>query len=112
MVYQYSERTKSELIIAAKLLARMASLKGEERRGAEKLLMSFLEALLGEIRIAKAVKDSSINFRGAEEKIMEAIGKLQLSEHGEINRCFSEALTYVTTSCQWAMEELEDKHLL
>jgi hypothetical protein len=89
----------------------MVTLEGEERKGAEKLMTSFLEALVGEIRIAKNV-EKSINFLKAEGKIIEAIGRIKLSEQSEINRCISEALSLITTSCQGAMELLEDKHLL
>jgi len=38
LVYQYSEKIKSELLIASRLLAEMSSLEGEERKGAEKLV--------------------------------------------------------------------------
>jgi len=110
-IYQYSERIKSELIIASELLAKMVILKGEEFIGARELMTSYLEALVREIRIAQNI-EKSVNFVGAEKKIMEAIGKLKLSEHLEINRCISEALSLITTSCQAAMEALENKQLI
>lgn len=111
LVYQYSERIKSELIIASGLLAKIVSLEGKELIGAEKLMTSFLEALVGEIRIAQNI-EKSMNFIGAEKKIMEAIGRMKLLEHSEINRCISEALSLITTSCQGAMKVLMDKHLI
>lgn len=111
LIYQHSERIKSELIIASKLLAKMVTLEGEERIGAEKLMTSFLEALVGEIRIAQGI-EKSINFLGAQKKIMEAIGRMKLFEHSEINRCISDALSLITTSSQRAMEVLLDKHLI
>jgi len=111
LIFMYSERIKSELIIASEVLAKMFTLEGEERKGAEKLMSSYLEALAGEIRIAQGI-EKSINFLGAEKKIMEAIGKITLSEFSEINRCISDSLSYVTTSSQKAMEILEEKHLL
>jgi hypothetical protein len=111
LIFMYSERIKSELIIASEILEKMFALKGEERKGAEKLMSSFLEALAGEIRIAQGI-EKSINFLGAEKKIKEAIGKITLSEFSEINRCISDSLSYVATSSQKAMEILEEKHLL
>lgn len=111
MIYQYSERIKSELIIASDLLAKMHTLRGEERMGAEKMMSSYLEALGREIRIAQNI-ERSVNFVGAEKKVMEAVGKLKLSEYSEINRCISEALSLITTSCQAAMEALENKQLI
>lgn len=110
-VYQYSERIKSELIIASDLLGKMAALKGEERIGAEKLMSTFLESLAREIRIAQNV-EKSLNFVGAEKRVLQALGKLKLSAYLEINQCISEALSLVTTSCQAAMEALEEKQLI
>ena len=111
LVYQYAERIKSELIIASDLLAKMFSLRGEERIGAEKMMHSYLEALSREIKIAQNI-EKSLNFLGAEKKVMEATGKLMLSEYSEISRCISEALSLITTSCQAAMEALEKEQLI
>ncbi|UCD32998.1 MAG: hypothetical protein JSW04_15035 [Desulfobacterales bacterium] len=111
IVYQYSERIKSELIIASGLVSTMETLDGKELNGAEKLMTSFLDALIGEIRIAQHV-EKSMNFIGAEKKIREAKGKMKLNEHTEMNRCISDALSLITTSCQRAMEFLINEHLI
>lgn len=111
LIYQYSERIKSGLIIAFRLLAKIGTLSGEERLGAEKLMASFLDALLAEIRIAQNVRESA-HFRKAEEKIMEAVGKIQFYDYAEIRRCLSEALSSITTSCQETMDALEERELL
>jgi len=111
LMYQYSERIKSELIIASELVAKMMTLEGKEFEGAEKLMTSFFGALVGEIRIAQHV-EKSMNFIGAEKKIMEAIGKMKLLEYSEINMCISEALSLITTSCQGAMQVLINKNLI
>ena len=111
LIFQYSERIKSELIIASGLLEKMITLEGQELKGAEKLMTSFLEAIVGEIRIAQHV-EKSMNFIGAEKKILEAIGKMKLLEHSEINRCISEALSLITTLSQRAMEVLINNRLI
>jgi hypothetical protein len=111
LVYQYSERIKSELIIASGLVSTMETLDGKELNGAEKLMKSFLEALVGEIRIAQHI-DKSMNFIGAEKKIREIIDNIELHEYTEINRCISAALSLITTSCQRAMEVLIKEHLI
>ena len=111
LIYQYSERIKSGLIIAFKLLAKMSFLQGEELRGAEKLMASYLEALVAEIRIAQNVERSKY-FLKAESKIVEAIGRMHLHGFKEINKYLSEAISSITTSCQIAMEALEKKNLL
>jgi hypothetical protein len=111
LVYQFSERIKSELIIAFKMLEKMATLSGEEWSGAEKLMTSYLESLLGEIRMAQHVADS-VHFRAAEDKIVKAIGHLRLFEQPDLYQCLREATSAIATSCQAAMEELEAKDLL
>ena len=89
----------------------MVTLEGKELYGAEILMTSFLESLVGEVRLAQHV-EKSMNFIGAEKKIVEAIGKMKLLEYSEINRCISEALSLITTSCQGAMEVLINEHLI
>jgi len=111
LTYMYAERIKSELFIASSLLAAMNGLEGNERLGAEKMLVSFLEALAGEIRIAQHV-ERSMNFIGAERKIMEAMGKIKLQEKFEINQCISEALSLVTTCSSGAMKVLMSEQLI
>lgn len=110
LIYQHAERIKSELIIASRLMARLDSLKGEERKGAEIMMTTFLEALLGEIRIGRA-GDEAGYLQRAEEKVIEASKKLTVFGEKEVNRCISEALSAVTTVCQRAMEELVNQNL-
>ena len=111
LTYMYAERIKSELIIASNLLATMDRLEGDEREGAEKMMESFLEALAGEIRTAQHV-ERSMNFIGAERKIMEAIGKIKPHEKLEVNQCVSEALSLVTTCSAGAMKVLMSQQLI
>ena len=111
LVYQCSERIKSELIIASGLMATMAELEGDELVGARKVMTSFLEALLGEIRMAQNV-ERSINFIGAEKKVAEAIGLVMFLEYSKINKCISEALSFATTSCQGAVTVLIEHGLI
>jgi hypothetical protein len=111
LIYQYSERIKSELIIASGLLEKMALLEGEALSGAEKMITAFLEALVGEIRIAQHV-EKTMNFLGAERKIMEAIGRMKPLDHAAVKRCISEALSLITTSSQGAMKVLMDRNLI
>jgi len=111
LTYMYAERIKSELIIASGLMATMEGLEGHERIGAEKMMASFFEALAGEMRIAQHV-EKSMNFIGAERKILEAMGKIKLQERSEINPCISEALSLVTTCSSGAMKVLMSRQLI
>jgi len=111
LTYMYAERIKSELIIASNLLIKMDHLEGNERLGAEKMMGSFLESLAGEIRIAQHV-ERSMNFIGAERKIMEAMGKITLQDKLEVNKCISEALSLITTCSAGAMQVLMSQQLI
>jgi len=111
LVYQCSERIKSELIIASGLMATTAALEGDELAGARKVMTSFLEALLGEIRMAQNI-EKSVNFIGAERKVTEAIGLLKLMEYSRIEKCISEALSFATTSCHGAVTVLMEHDLI
>ena len=111
LLFMYSERIKSELLIASELLAAFSSMQDQERQGGERVMTKFLEALVLEIRIAYGT-EKSVHFLGAKKKVLEAIGKMRLSETADITRCISEALSFVTTASQRAMEVLEEKNLL
>ena len=109
--FQYVERIKSELIIAAGLLGELGELRGEELAGAEKLMSSLLEALLGEIRIAHNVLGMR-NFKKAGMQVEEAAGNVRLHEHSRAIECISRAISFITTSGQHAMQTLRARGLL
>jgi len=109
--YQYSERIKSELIIASKLLGGFRELKGDELYGAEKIMSLFLDALLGEIEIAHSVTKLQ-NFREASLKIAEAIGRISLQEYSKVNKNLSEALSHITNCGEKAIRLLKEKGFL
>jgi len=109
--YQYAERIKSQLIIAFKMLEKLSVLSGEEWSGGEKMLLSYLESVSGEIRMAQSQKESS-HLTEVDRKMAEAIGHLKLFEQPELYKALRDCLTRITTSDQLAMEELEVKNLL
>ena len=106
--FQYAERIKSELIIAANLLTKTSELEGNERAGAEKLMLSFLDALIGEVNLAQNVSEMR-NFEQARNKILEAKERIQLHEYSQTTKCISEAISFTTSSGQWAAEILKEK---
>jgi len=109
--FQYSEKIKSQLIIGSNLLAHVEALKGEEKAGGEKIVKTYLQALLGEIRIAlNSVK--SVNYHGAEKHLTQGIDSLQKKDLQDLNLRISKALSYITTSCQAAMTNLQERDLL
>ncbi len=109
--FQYSEKIKSQLIIGSNLIAHMEGLKGEERTGAEKIIKTYLQSLLTEIRIAQnTVK--SVNYHGAEKNVTESLGRLEMNDLANSNLSISNALSYITTSCEAAMTKLQENNLL
>jgi len=109
--FQYVERIKSELIIATKLLEILEELKGDELAGAEKLMLSFLDALTGEVNIAHGVLKLR-NFEKARTKISEAKQLVHLHDYLEATSRLSGAISSITTSGNRAMQMLKQRSLL
>lgn len=108
---EYSEKMKSGLIIGVGLLEQLLSLKGDELSGGKKILVSYLEGLLREVRIAGNVLGLN-HYGDLERKMMEVIGRVQMSQFQEAQWSFSEAISLATTSCQTSMSFLMEKKLL
>jgi len=109
--FQYVERIKSELIIAVKLLEKLNELKGDELAGAEKIMLSFLDALAGEVTIAHGVLGLR-NFEEARMKILDATEKIRSQDYLGATNNFSKAISSITTSGSRAMQMLKEKNLL
>lgn len=105
------ERIKSELIIAARLIELTSELKGDELKGANKMLSLFLDALQGEINIALNVSGGQ-DFEVAGEKVKAAAEKTRYFQFEEAIRLISEAISSVATSGQWAMQTLKENGFL
>ena len=108
---QYAEKMKSGLIIGSGLLDQLISLKGEELAGGKKVLIWYLDGLLREIRIAENVLGKG-HYGDLERKVMEVIGRVQMSQHQDALRSFSEAISSATTSCQASMSFLVENRLI
>jgi hypothetical protein len=104
------ERIKSELIIASRLLQKLDELEGDELAGAEKLTLSFLDALVGEVNVAHGVLGLQ-NFEKAGTKILEAKELVRLHEYLEATSRLSLAISAVTTSGQRVMQMLQEKKI-
>ncbi|MFQ6075497.1 MAG: hypothetical protein ACE5Z5_05110 [Candidatus Bathyarchaeia archaeon] len=109
--YQYSERVKSELIIAHKLLAGLNGLRGDFLSGAERMVLRYLDALMGEAEIAYGATKLR-GFREASLRISEAIGRVSLHDRSGANKCLSEAVSQVTDCGRKAFQFLREEGLL
>jgi len=99
------------LIIASKLLEKLNELKGDELAGAEKMMLSFLDALAGEITIAHGVLGLR-NFEEARKKILDATGKIWSKDYLGATNNISKAISSITTSGSRVMGMLKEKNLL
>jgi hypothetical protein len=108
---QYAEKMKSGLIIGSGLMDQLVSMKDQELAGGKKVLVWYLEGLLREIRIAENVLGRG-HYSDLERKVMEVIGRVQMSQFQDVQRSFSEAISLATTSCQISMSFLIEKRLI
>ena len=109
--FQYVERIKSELIIAVKLLEKLNELKGDEFAGAEKMMLSFLDALAGEITIAHGVLEIQ-NFEEARKKILDTTRKILSKDYVGATNNITKAISSITTSGSRVMQILKEQNLL
>lgn len=109
--FTYSEKMKSGLIIGTALLDQLDSLKDLEHSGGVKVFVWYLEGLLREIRIGENVLGLG-HYSELERKVMEVIGRVQMSQYQEARSSFSEAISLATTSCQASMGFLIEKRLI
>jgi hypothetical protein len=109
--FQYSEKMKSGLIIGTSLLDQLASLKKDELSGGKKVLVWYLEGLLREMRIAENVLGMG-HYGDLERKLMEVIGRIEMSQFQDAQWSFSEAISLATTSCQSSMNFLMENKLV
>jgi hypothetical protein len=109
--FQYAERIKSELILAAKMLERIGKLKDNELVGASKLFSFFLDGLQGEVNIAHNVLHMD-EFERTGGKVREVADMAHNSQFEEALHKISEAISSVASSGQWALQVLKNSNLL
>jgi hypothetical protein len=109
--FLYTEKIKSDLILATSLLETLNSMEDEEIVGAEKLMVAHLRALIGEVNIA--VNASGIGgFREVNGKLENAVQ--QIKQHNYVNaaKLVSGAISITTTSGHQAAQTLREKDLI
>jgi len=107
----YTEKIKSDLILATSLLESLNSMGDEDIAGAEKLMVAHLKALIGEVNIA-ANASGIEGFREVNVKLESAIQ--QIEQHNYVNaaKLVSGAISITTTSGHQAAQTLRDKDLI
>jgi len=108
--WQTSEKLKSELIIASRLVWRIEELKDVELVGAKKLMTTFMDSLSSEISMAynffqlQEIKAIALKVR----EIGERIGS---GQYQAAIKQISESISLITTCGQRAAEKLQKERL-
>jgi hypothetical protein len=111
IVFHYAEKIKSNLIIASKLLETLENIKEDEVAGAEKIFISYLNALILEVNIA-ANASGVPGFKDVSEKLEETIRQTMQHNYAEAAALVSEAISITTTNGNNAAETLREKNLI
>jgi len=109
--FLYGERIKVGLLTAARLVESVNDMSDEDRVGAEKLLLDFLNLLAGEINLA--FNATQVSHYGEASRIFrKCVENAKSGKYDEAVRKISEAISATTTGCQEAAEILRMKELL
>lgn len=111
ITFHYAEKIKSDLIITASLLEALTDMTDEEIIGAEKLLLSYFNALIKEVNIATNASKVQ-GFQGVSEKLEEAAQQTRQHNYTNAERLVSEAVSIATTNGTPAIQVLKKKNLI
>jgi hypothetical protein len=111
IVFHYTEKIKSDLIVAAGLLEALNSMGDEEILGAEGLLVAYFKTLIGEVNIA--VNASEVQgFKEVNVKLEDAIQQTKQHNYASAAKLVSEAISIATTKGHSAAQTLREKNLI
>ncbi|MGQ9530430.1 MAG: hypothetical protein ACUVQX_01645 [Candidatus Bathycorpusculaceae bacterium] len=111
IVFHYAEKIKSNLILTVNLIDFLKDMTAEERSGAEKLLLTYINALTREVNIA--VNASGVEgFKNVNAKLEETISQIRQHNYAYAIELVSEAISITTTNGNQAAETLKDKDLI
>lgn len=111
LVYNYCEKIKSELIILSSLIEESSNVKDEHVEGARRIILAFFNALIGEVKTAKAVTKLE-EFSKVEFNLMECLGSFNLRKIRDAHENLGKTLTAITTICHQVVETLKSKNLI
>ncbi|MCX6694635.1 MAG: hypothetical protein NT074_08875 [Methanomicrobiales archaeon] len=109
--YQFAERAKSELIIAAQLTTAFAGFPEGERAGGKRMLLLLFDAVRSETEFAIKITGDQ-EFRRASDRMSEAISLIESDNYGAASLKVSEGISAATTSAQAAWQVLSTHGLL
>jgi hypothetical protein len=111
VIFHYTEKIKSSLILAFRLLEVLNGLRDEEVMGAEKLLASFVDALFQEVNTAANATQVK-GFKQVGAKLDEVNEQVKKHSYAMAMKLVSEAISIATTSGAQAAEMLKERDLI
>ena len=109
--YQFSERSKSELIAASQIVATLYDYKDAEKSAAKRVTTNFLELFRSNLIIGFNVT-KNLNFKKAADRVSEAISRIESDEFAEASQKLGDAVSFATTPAQEAWEFLSKNEFL
>jgi len=103
--YQYFERVKSNLMHLSRLLSEVEKMSGDEYEGGRKIVVSYLESILNELRISSNFVEDEERGR-VERKLMECMGHLSMKDSDKAFKSLGEAISLITTSANKRAESV------
>ena len=111
IAYNYCERIKSELLILLNLVEEAFNIEGAAAEGAKKIVLSFFNALAGEVKIAVAAMRGG-EFSEVEVDLVKCLESFKLGKGEDVRKHIGESLSVVTTICQQATDLLREAGFL
>lgn len=109
--FLYAEKIKSDLILTASLLEVLNDMTDEETIGAEKLLITYLNALIKEVNIARNASGVQ-RFQEVGLKIEKVVEQTKQHNYSNAMKLVSEAISLTTTGGHQAAHVLKEKGLI
>jgi hypothetical protein len=109
--YQFGERAKSELLLLSQLLTIVPDLKGEERAGGKRILLTAMEVVRMETEFAFRATEMA-DFQRSIDRISEAISLAESSSFLEASQQIALAISAATTAAQKGWQVLSEHALL
>ncbi|MFA5397112.1 MAG: hypothetical protein WC346_13975 [Methanogenium sp.] len=109
--YQFSERSKSELIAASQIVATLYDYKGAEKAPAKRVTTNFLELFRSNLLMGfNATKNQ--NFKKSADRVSEAISCIEADTFADASQKLGDAISLATTPAQEAWEFLSEHGFL
>jgi hypothetical protein len=111
LVFHFADRVKAELLLASRLLQTVTQMEGQERQGAGRLFVDFLQGLEQEINLAQ-VQIGDPDMIRVRTVLTGLIGMADANMFADIQSHLTWMISAMATYAQRAMEFLVREKLL